>query len=91
MKTTIWKFQLGLVDHQAVNMPAGAQILTCQMQGATPCIWALVNPIAPMKIRNLYVIGTGHPMPVRALDMVYLGTIQLHGGALIFHLFEDGR
>ena len=41
---TIWKFELELRTIQHVIMPAGAVILTAQMQKDKLCIWALVDP-----------------------------------------------
>jgi hypothetical protein len=86
MSKTIWKFELSL-EHPNIEMPAGAQILHIATQRETPCIWALVNPKAPTMTRYLRVYGTGHPMPND--PGAYLGTFQLHGGSLIFHVFEN--
>lgn len=84
---TIWKFPLKVADTQVIDIPMPADILTIQMQGETPCLWALVNPDAEEKaIKAIAIFGTGHPLPDRA--MTYIGTFQLHGGALVFHVFE---
>lgn len=85
---TIWKFEFSTVDNPVVAMPRGAEILCVQTQRERPCLWALVDPGQPMQDRHLRVYGTGHPVEV--VDEVnYIGTYQLHGGSLVFHVFED--
>jgi len=86
MQTTIWKFPLAITDRQTVTMPEGARILNAQMQGQTLCLWALVNPAAPGKDREIEVLGTGNPAPDE--NRCYISTTQMHGGALVWHVFE---
>jgi hypothetical protein len=86
----IWKFQLQVVDLQEVDLPAGAKILTVQMQGALPYLWALMSPTAPKIKRAFYIFGTGHTITqelVAALD--YVGTV--HFGMFVWHVFELRR
>lgn len=81
---TIWKFLLRINDRQVVVLPHGAQMLTIQMQGHHPCLWALVDPSRPPQQRGIQMYGTGHP----ATDAgVYIATFQT--GPLVFHVFED--
>jgi len=84
----IYKYPLKVEDVQMVEMPAGAVVLTVQAQGETPCLWAEVDPKAALVCRSFVTYGTGHPMddgPVRH----YVGTYQLRGGALVFHVYTD--
>lgn len=84
---TIWKFALPpLTDVFVLEMPADAKTLTVQMQNGEPCIWAIVNPSSPCTPREFRVVGTGHTMPANV--HAYVGTFQMLGGALVFHLFE---
>lgn len=72
-------------------MPRGAKILCVQTQGQIPCLWAVVNDQHPLDPRTIWVAGTGHPIAVHesmAYVDAYIGTFQLQGGALIFHVFE---
>lgn len=85
---TIWKFPLEVTDEQRVEMPEAAEILCVQVQGGVPCIWARVIPDAMKKKRTIAIYGTGHPMKVRQCD-TYVGTFQLQGGALVFHVYSD--
>lgn len=89
MKKTIWKFEIETADLNTVNMPKGAEILTVQNQMGNPCIWALVDPAQETELRAFEVFGTGHEVYCdMGIDRKYIGTYQLHGGALVFHVFE---
>lgn len=83
---TIWKFELTITDEQIINMPRGGQILTIQTQNEVPCIWALVDPINSKEIVTIHIFGTGHPIRDN-FNGKYIGTFQLQGGSLIFHVF----
>lgn len=86
--STIWKYSLapGRTVH---DMPADAKVLTVQMQGDEVCLWALVEPHLPMRRRFFDVYGTGHGMPADPGD--YVATIQMEGGALVWHVFDSTR
>ncbi len=86
MSLTVWKYQLQTTDIQDVLMPQGADILCVQTQGQEPCLWALVNPDAEKGMRRIYIVGTGHPTGYLT-GLSYIGTYQLRGGALVFHVF----
>ena len=95
---TIWKYPIRDVDIASaifeLDMPKGAKVLTVQMQGNSPVMWALVNPETKKVKRMFLVKGTGHPIEDRATCLAisqpdtYIGTFQLAGGALIFHVFN---
>lgn len=85
---TVWKFPLSTDSATTVPMPKGAEILTLQMQGGSPCIWAKVDPNAEIERRAFRIFGTGHGLPPMKLD--YVGTFQVNDGGspLVFHVFE---
>jgi hypothetical protein len=83
---TIWKFPLRTTDAQNVEMPAGSQVLSVQTQAGVPCLWALVDPAKEKTTRTFAIVGTGHPLPPQ--PGVYVGSYQLDGGALVFHVFD---
>ena len=90
-KTTIWKFPIRkpgeLVE---LNMPKDAEILGCQVQIDQPCIWARIDPETKLddyKPRYFRIVGTGHIIRPEE-DLIYIDTIQIHGGKLVFHIFE---
>jgi hypothetical protein len=88
MSITIWKFPLTITDVQQVLMPHGAIILTCQTQGEAPVLWAIVDPDRPEANREIHMFGTGHPIPPNGGGRRYIGTFQIAGGSLVFHVFE---
>ena len=84
----VYKYPLRPNDYIDIQLPKGGQILTIQTQGDMPYLWALVNPDNPRMKRRFRLAGTGHPINESMSELFYHGTFQLHGGALIFHLFE---
>lgn len=92
MKRTIWKFPVTVTDKFVVDMPKGAQMLAVQTQGGAPFLWALVDPGAEREQVGFRVFGTGHDA-VAAVGpgAFYVGTFQMQGGGLVFHLYCTGR
>ena len=86
MSKTIWKFPLKTTDEQVVEMPSGAEILSVQTQYGEPCVWAMVDPTHKRVAKVFHIFGTGHRIP--EANRKFIGTYQLEGGALVFHLFE---
>lgn len=85
---TIWKFPLIIADSQTILLSKGAKVLSVQTQGEMPCLWAMVDPSLPMGEVEIRTHGTGHPLPEDAHLYANIGTYQLKGGALIFHVFR---
>ena len=83
----IWKFPLSVEDRQEIEMPAGAEILTAQLQGNTLYLWAVVDDQAPKEKRTIEVFGTGQLMSSETRK--YISTFQLYRLALVFHVFEN--
>lgn len=84
----VFKYPIPVVDGFTIDMPKGAIVLCVQTQREKPCIWALVDPIAPKETRHFRLAGTGHA--INEAIARYVGTFQIGEGALVFHLFEDG-
>lgn len=93
MITSIFKYTVALqrADGRVeVSMPRDAQLLDVQVQRETLCLWARVAPDAEMVPRTFAVFGTGHAIDSDAFkSLAYVGTAQLHGGALVLHVFEE--
>lgn len=85
---TIWKFVLEISDIQEIQMPGGADILSVAEQDGRLCLWALVDPGAIRECRKVWIIVTGNPFP-EAVELHFIGTVPMHGGALIWHVFEE--
>jgi hypothetical protein len=87
MKTILrWTLSPGSTD---LHMPAGAKVLTVQMQGDSPQLWALVDAETPREWRAFDVYGTGNPLPDN--PGMYVATFQRHGTDLAWHVFEALR
>jgi len=85
MKNQIWKYELTL--NTELTIPEGAKVLTIQEQHGNPQIWFVVNPENEKVTRSFEIIGTGHSFDYDESKQ-YIGTFQLSGGALVFHVFE---
>ena len=86
---TIYKYELEVKDIQRIFLPAGSEILTMQNQNHTPHIWAMVDSANECVERVFEIFGTGHHIHEdMGVDRKYIGTFQMQGGTLVFHLFE---
>jgi hypothetical protein len=84
---SVWKFPIDPFDTVSVPMPQGAEVLTAAMQGEVLCIWALVNPDARLINHKFAIAGTGHTR--HDLEFAtYIATVQMLGGAMVFHVFD---
>lgn len=84
----VWKFPLPAPgsDVFTIEMPQGAEPLTVQVQNGAFQIWALVTPGHPTETRVFRIAGTGHP--IDEIIVRHVGTVQLPGLGLVFHVFE---
>lgn len=84
--STIYKYpiQPGLT---VLELPRGAQVLTVQMQGDRPFLWARLDTRQPPERRTFEVFGTGDGMPDDP-RLMYVATFQMEGGSLVWHVFE---
>lgn len=85
---TVWKYQLGWTGLHELSLPAGAEILSVQLQDDTPTIWALVHTDATHITRRFLVTGTGWDIDreVSHRPLRHVGTWQDNG--FVWHLFE---
>jgi hypothetical protein len=87
MDVRIWKFPFQITDEFTLQMPQGARVLHVDMQHDIPCLWALVDATRPKTSRSFRVVGTGNPFR-DALNLRHVGTFQMMGGGLVWHVFE---
>lgn len=88
---TIYKYTLepsGFPSVQDIQMPDLSELLTVQVQLGRPQLWALVDPSRPLRTRKIEVFGTGEDIESDGVHRKYIGTFQLEGGGLVFHVFE---
>ena len=87
MMKTIFKYKLGTTDHQDIEFPKDTELISAQAIGEELYIWAKVDPEQHMEKREIRVIGTGHTV-YDDEKLRHLGTTQMFGGTLIWHVFE---
>jgi len=88
MVKTIWKYNLKITNNQTILLPIGAKILTVQMIGETPFLFALVNPKAEVESRCIEIFETGDVLYCMGESRIYISTFQINNGELVFHVFE---
>jgi hypothetical protein len=86
MSQQIWKFPLPKDLNGVIAAPGPFRVLTLQIQDDWPCIWAIVDPAAPLVDRHIRVFGTGHELRDDQ-EVQYLGTFQLLDGDFVGHVF----
>ena len=84
---TIYKYPLIIDDRQIIQMPSDAVLLCVQVQRGIPCLWARVDEDNAAESRVILTRGTGH---AAAGVGDYVGTYQIEGGQLVFHVFDGG-
>lgn len=85
---TIYKYPLQITDLQTLWLPAGAEVLTVQVQRDEVYLWAIVNlDLPPTDERVFETIGTGGPV-VSGGDIRrrYIATVQQ--SPFVWHVFE---
>ena len=86
----ILKYNLKLKDLQTVMMYEGAVIFAVQVQFDEIKIWAYCDDTKSKKERKIAIHGTGHDVLPELTTADFIGTVQLHGGELVFHVFDLG-
>lgn len=89
MAKKIFKYELDSVTRQTIIMPEGATILSAQVQNGRLCLWASVDPDGGPDHREFVLVGTGDDAPPEPSK--HLATIQVSGGSVVLHLFEQLR
>jgi hypothetical protein len=62
-------------------------------QNGVLCMWALCDAGNSPADRVVHIVGTGHPADRVAKgwvdDCPYVGTVLMHGGQLVWHVFIE--
>lgn len=87
MSGRVYKYPLLLGDWTSVRMPEGALPLCVQVQDGAPCLWARVDIDKPPVTHHFRIAGTGHDLGSNVGR--HIDSFQLHGGALVFHVFAE--
>jgi hypothetical protein len=99
MARRIYKYELVPVPNQDligyhpeihVQMPRGAEILHVDAQGDRMYVWAVVDPDGELARYTFIVVPTGGEVawPIHPF-IPHLGTVLMHGGSLVWHVFSD--
>ena len=79
----ILDIQFQMVPHQMSQAEDGTTVIDLV---PTPVVWAIVDPEAPNRSRNFWVIPTGQPFPHDAALGPHLGTLSTPGQ--VDHVFD---
>ena len=90
---TVYKYELKAVCHQnltePVMMPNGAKILHVDAQGDDMFVWAEVDTERSVVDFHFEVFGTGHEMQEdMGVERNHIGSLMMHDGALVFHVYQ---
>jgi len=86
-ESVIYKYEILPVDEFVLDLPLGAKLLSVAEQNNKMVLYAMVIPELRLKPLKIRVIGTGNPMPDGMSEFEFLGTVKLHNGKLMFHIF----
>jgi len=95
MNETIWKFEITppvMGNTCKVDLPRGAKVVSVNCIGDQMFIW--VKFYVDMKDQDFVphyfeIFGTGHEIHNdMGVDRKYIGTCLMHGGGLVWHVFE---
>ena len=83
----IYKYSI-LPLKTTLSIPAGAKILSMQLQNALPVIWveANIDVSIPNEDRYFKVLGTGFEVDENC--KAFIGTFQMLDGTFVGHLYE---
>ena len=95
----IFKYNLSHGIHEPkfqLELPMGAEILSASfdVKDDEPCLWALVDPSNPTRMRTFDLVDTGKNIYIldeetnQPYHRKFIATFQFHHGYTIKHLFE---
>lgn len=85
----IYKYEVPITDRPLIVMPEGAEVLSVQVQYGVPQLWVLVDPTQLNMLMRFALRAIGQEFHASEVGR-YVGTFQLQGGALVYHLFFAG-
>jgi len=83
---TIWKIPLKATDKQTIEVPRGGKFLHTDVNDEELCLWFEVLTESPKVEKEIWVFGTGNPIP-DDLHISYRGTVIV--GSFAWHIYEE--
>ena len=89
----VFEYPLTLEAEQNITMPLSAELLGLQVRGEIAVLWAIVDHQNRDTQRRVYLVATATPgRGDPPLDKArYIGTFQLAGGDIVYHVFDAGE
>lgn len=86
---SIYKYKIDINRGQFRISGPITKLLTVQVQRSQICVWAEIDTDKPDRHFNVFPVGTGWETDKLAYfdKMTYLGTVQLYGGDLVWHMY----
>ncbi len=85
MSGVLWRYSLR--EGGEIEMPEGAEVLSVAEQKGEPVLWVRVNRTAELyEGRTFRLVGTGDVVPDQ--DARFIGTLAMHDGEVVQHVFE---
>lgn len=64
---TVYKYPIRITDKQLIAFPENAEIKHVGLDpNGVPCLWIELDTKQPDQLRDLYIVGTGRPIPEEA-------------------------
>jgi len=94
---TIYKYPLRIIDFQTVQMPVGAKPISVGIQNEESIpvrnieiqMWAIINASNKIAFHNIWIVGTGNPIPKTKAPLEFIGTVQMRTVPLVWHVFKE--
>lgn len=88
---TIWKFDLSTSKTSTITAPEEAKFLIVQEHRNNICLWALVDPVKPMRQYVFHCYCTGEIIDGKIYSrLIYISTVQTSDN-LIYHYFLENN
>lgn len=83
---TIYKYPIEITDRQEIQMPFNAIVIHAGLDPkGVPCVWAEVESNKRLAPVELFIVGTGNPMPEKST--VHIGSFVQ--GPFVWHVFKS--
>jgi thioredoxin reductase len=85
--TTIYKYQLEIVDEQTLELPYDSTFIHVGLDpNGLPCIWATVDTEQQGRsVKTIFIVGTGRPIP----DAAFFYLNSFNQGQFVWHVFHS--